>query len=343
MTARTESRGRLAKQGGASAALVLAALLLIPSTLLAQQAAVTQGGDATQCVELIWMKDYDARSIRSITTKVFFNRCSFPVEVVYCYDGYDCKPGYSNATSSIAPGQHYGLAGGGSSGRIFYGACRAGEGYGFADYSSRHHHEKKHACKSGATESASEDNAVALPRRSGGSGLATFQQAAGQPVTPGLKPAGAEIPADDSTRQIFSLLGNVAGAGIAGGTTGAERRQAMRSALDQRGAGPGSGSAGIADVPELAPSGDADADCASAMRQLQQQFNNAKTRLPSSGARPGLEMQMWLYNQGMAVIKRYCPNSPKFQREFSVYVQRLAEVERTCNGVAVDRCVPRLP
>lgn len=198
---------------------------------------------------------------------------------------------------------------------------------------------------------AAADPLANLPRRQGGSGLATFQQAAGQEITPGLKPSSPDaVQADASTQQFFSVLGSVAGAGIAGGATGLERRQAMLNAFDQAtgggsagmegGAGMGAGSGAL---PEIAPSGSEDADCLAAFRQLQQQFNTAKARLPPTGARPGLEAQMWLNSQAMATIRRYCPASPRFQREFVVYERRFNDSARTCSAVATDRCVPRLP
>lgn len=177
-----------------------------------------------------------------------------------------------------------------------------------------------------------------LPRRDGGSGLANFQQAAGQKVSEGLKPSSPQVQADATISQAFALIGSVVGAGMTGGTSGAERRQAMREAADSFGSG---GAPGASEAPEITPTGNPDADCKTAMNLVRPRFEAGMARAADTVQQ--LEVFMWLNIQAMAVIDRYCPETAMGRGERVQLQRHYAERQRTCNGISSRPCVARLP
>lgn len=69
--------------------------------------------DAVDCLELVALND--AGSLH--------NTCAFTVEAVWCVEGHDCRPSYSNMWS-IGPDRMYPVNGTRGGGYVHWGACR---------------------------------------------------------------------------------------------------------------------------------------------------------------------------------------------------------------------------
>lgn len=67
-----------------------------PVPSLASPAAHNPAADASDCIQPIAKADFERLGVSSNQGAVLRNTCAFPVEVIWCLRGGDCRPGYSN-------------------------------------------------------------------------------------------------------------------------------------------------------------------------------------------------------------------------------------------------------
>jgi len=104
-------------------------------------------GEASDCIQPIAKPDFDRLGVSSNQGAVLRNTCAFPVEVVWCLRGGDCRPGYSNIATVPARadrGISYDPVVESAAGDVLeWAACRNGFAQGQAELSRR----LEHACK----------------------------------------------------------------------------------------------------------------------------------------------------------------------------------------------------
>ncbi len=101
-------------------------------------------GEATDCVRVIYKSDFKAEHVSSIMKAAFRNTCSRPVEVIWCTQTGDCKPGYTNLGTLLARkdrGFSYEPSVRGS--KVAYAACYNG----FVPHQGELSKKLNHACK----------------------------------------------------------------------------------------------------------------------------------------------------------------------------------------------------
>lgn len=54
------------------------------------------GGEASDCVRVIYAADFEVEHVSTTQKAAFRNRCSRPIEVTWCTMTDDCRPGYTN-------------------------------------------------------------------------------------------------------------------------------------------------------------------------------------------------------------------------------------------------------
>lgn len=86
--------------------------------------------DAKQCIEAIFRPDFKARRVHSNMGAALRNDCDFDVEVLWCAQGVNCNPGFSNLVR-VAGKSDRGISyeappAGSKAGRIMAASCRNG-------------------------------------------------------------------------------------------------------------------------------------------------------------------------------------------------------------------------
>lgn len=110
-------------------------------------AAHNLAAEASDCIQPIAKKDFDRLGVSSTQGAGLRNTCAFPVEVIWCLRGGDCRPGYSNIATVLARadrGISYDPIVDSPAGDVIeWAACRNGFIQGQGDLSRR----LEHACK----------------------------------------------------------------------------------------------------------------------------------------------------------------------------------------------------
>ena len=101
-------------------------------------------GEAADCIRVIYTEDFEVEHVSSTQKAAFRNRCSKPVEVVWCTLTSDCRPGYSNlATVPARKDRGFSYEPSVAGSKVAYAACYNG----FVQHQGDLSKKLLHACK----------------------------------------------------------------------------------------------------------------------------------------------------------------------------------------------------
>lgn len=109
----------------------------------AESVAHNPANEARSCLVAIDKSGFAANRVSSVMGAVFRNSCAYSVEVTWCVEGGDCRPGYSNIMTVLGNSDRSISYDASRPGRINWAACRLG----FTTAQSTLSRTMQHACK----------------------------------------------------------------------------------------------------------------------------------------------------------------------------------------------------